>query len=161
MCMQYGSWGRCTNCGRRICTIPSHKRGVVHAPKCYEFPKMRQCPQRMFVIRLSLIKSLHFYSFMYIESQDIHSRVEPFFLNVCMTITLRNADIWRIAALKTSKGKTPTIYQSAWRHTKRYIVGALNELRHIVNHILFAMRQSMIITQYQNVKKEISRPLCS
>ena len=52
------------------------------------------------------------YSFMYIGSHGIHSTVGPFFLNVCMTITLRNADIWRMAALKFARGRPqPNIYQ--------------------------------------------------
>ena len=45
------------------------------------------------------------YSFMYIGSHDIHSTVGPFFLNVCMTITLRNADYGCRRRWKYQKGR--------------------------------------------------------
>ena len=45
------------------------------------------------------------YSFMYIGSHDIHSTVRPFFLNVCMTITLRNADYGCRRRWKYQKGR--------------------------------------------------------
>ena len=62
--------------------------------------------------KLSLIRVYTNVPFMCLISQRIHSHVEPFFLNVFMTITLRNADIWRMAALKFARGRPqPNIYQ--------------------------------------------------
>ena len=62
--------------------------------------------------KLSLIQVSTNVSFIYSISQRFDSLVEPFFLNVFMTITLRNADIWRMAALKFARGRPqPNIYQ--------------------------------------------------
>ena len=55
--------------------------------------------------KLPLIRVFAIDSFMFMFSQSIHSTVGPFFLNVYMTITLRNADIWRMAALELAKGR--------------------------------------------------------
>ena len=76
------------------------------------------------------------YSFMYIGSHDIHSTVGPFFLNVCMTITLRNADYgcrrrWNI------KREDPN-HISIYMETYKEIYGQAQISWHTsnVNHIL-------------------------
>ena len=69
--------------------------------------------------------SLYNVPFTYSISQRFHSHVEPFFLNVGLTITLRNADVWKMAALKLAKGRPqPYIYQCK-RDIEGYIVGLL------------------------------------
>ena len=94
--------------------------------------------------KLSLIRVFTNVPFMCLISQRIHSHVVPFFLNVFMTITLRNADIWKNGGVGISKGKTPTIYLSMQNHIEGYIVGLLIIKQQCKSYSFLMMRQSMI-----------------
>ena len=76
--------------------------------------------------KLSLIQVFTNVSFIYSISQRFDSLVEPFFLNVCLKITLRNADIcekWRRWNIKREDPNHISI--NAKRDIEGYIVGLL------------------------------------